>query len=243
VLPVETPTVAYTLYAGQAMMRDALGNAIQCDDTAQGEFLGILYEITRPLIDTTVAVQSNGIFGDSMATLEQPSKIECYIANANPGDEGRKVWWLYNNQVQYTPGVNGNYAGTIWRVVGPSNTSGLATVVIQTPWFARSIGEGPYRSVMSPTPAATITLQKWAAGRVFRITGTIPQTVVLPPLASMSSGDVVKVIYDSASGQVVTLAGSGADTINGVATYPMATARYTATLVQADTATPQWLVG
>jgi plastocyanin len=241
--PFATPAVAFTAYCGTAYMRDANGNIITCDDTQRGEFIGVLYEVTRPLIDTTVQVYTNGVSGDSVPTLEQPSTIEVYIANANPGDEGRKVYWLFNNQVQYTPGNNGNYAGTIWRVIGPSNSVNLATVVIQTPWFQRSIGDGGNRSIMNvPPTVATYQLTKWDVVRRFRITGTIAQTIFLPSLATVSSGDTIGFVYDSASANATIISGfGGTDTINGVTTATMGTSRYSRATFEADTATPQWL--
>jgi hypothetical protein len=234
--PAATPAAQYTLYGGAAQLRDASGNIINCDDTAKGEFVGFLFDIVRPVVGTDATVQTNGIAGDFELNIEQPVTYNVIFGpgNAAGGMEGLKVYWQFNNQVQLIPGVNGNYAGTIWQVLNAT------TVKVLAPWAERAIGGGS-RGMMSPTPAASIILTKWDVNRTFRLTGTISQTITLPPLASVSSDDAISFIYDSASAQQITIKGNAAETINGSNTMLMGTTRYSKATFKADIVTPQWL--
>lgn len=233
-LPAAIPAASTTFYAGQAMMRDASGNLIQCDDTVKGEFVGIQMDIVRTTVDPTDQVQVNGLIGDKMFDVVQCQLFTALIAAAAAGDEGKKVYWLYNNQVSYSPGTNGNYAGTVWLVKDSTH------VVVRPPWTETPTSGGK-RSVMTlGAAAASVTLTKFDVNRTFLSPATVAQTVNLPDATKCSPGDQMSFVYTGAGGVQVTLDGSGAQTINGAATYALGLVQYSAVTIETDGA--NWYV-
>src|ERR1700731_2436799 len=115
--PAAIPAVApLTFFTSQAVLRDGNGNIIQCDDTVKGEFVGFIGRIINQTVSPTATIQQNSGQGDVVLDrIIQPHLFMAQIANAVPGQEGQKLYWLFNNQVQFTTGVNGNLAGTMWQ--------------------------------------------------------------------------------------------------------------------------------
>lgn len=237
-LPAATPAAATTFYAAQAVMRDVSGNIVQCDDTIKGEFIGVLVDFVRTQVDTTNTVQVNGLVGDAMFDAIQPQEFTALIAAAAAGDEGKRVYWLYNNQVSYSPGTNGNYAGTVWLVKDSTH------VVVRPPWVTRGIGPGGAvnSTITLAAGSAAIALTKWDVNRTFLTGATLPQMITLPPVASCSPGDRITFIYTAAGGFQVTIDGSGAETVNGAATVAMGVAQYSRMTVETD-GTAWYIIG
>lgn len=232
-IPASTPI---TFYTSQAVMRDGNGNVIQCDDTVKGEFIGFMVQQYNQTVLPTDQVYQNAINGDDvLEAIVQPQRFMVQIANVVAGQEGLKVYWLFNNQVQFTVGNNGNFAGTIWQIFDSTHAW------ILPPWICKGLGQGGvWNSVMTGPTSGTLTLTKWDVNRVFELTPVSPMTVLLPPIASVSTGDQIK-FFNLGSGNLITFSGNGAN-INGASTYTgLATTTYAnATIVSDGT---QWLVG
>jgi hypothetical protein len=135
---------------------------------------------------------------------------------------------LYNNQVQFSCGNNGNFAGTIWQIFDSTHAW------ILPPWLNRGLGDFGWNSHMLASPTATtITLTKWDVLRVWQTAASVPQTFVLPLASACSPGDTLVFIYTGSSGSQVTISGNGS-TINGSATYAMGTAQYSKVTLETD---------
>lgn len=232
-LPAAIPATSTIFYAGQAIGRDINGNIVQMDDTAKAEFIGILQELIRVQVDPSDSVQSNGLQGDKMFSVEQPQVITAKIASATAGDESKKVYWLYNNEVSYSPGNSGNYAGTVWFVRDSTH------VEILPPWMDAFRGGG-YRARIV-LPVGTITLTKFDLNKSFETNTGVAQTINLPPASAASSGDRMAFIYTSNLGAQVTLAAAGADVINAATTYLLGTVQWSRVTVESD-GVSRWLV-
>ena len=235
-IPFEIPGISTIYYPGQGLLRDANGNAFQCDDTAKGEFIGIYMDVVRPQVDPTDTIQTNGVLGDKLAIdIYQPLMFEAMIAAAAAGDEGRSVYWLYNNQVQYSVGVNGNYAGKVWYVKD-------STHVLVTPPWVYSLFKAAYQSSMTvPTTLTSLALTKWDVNRTFKLnplSGAL--TTLLPPITNTSPGDRISFIYIGAGAVVCTISG-GSININGSTTTTVGTAQYSHITVESD-GVQWWLV-
>ena len=232
-IPASTPI---TFFTTQAVMRDGSGNFIQCDDTVKGEFVGFYTAIYNQGVLPTDSVYQNALAGDDMLeAIFQPVRYFTQIANVVAGQEGLKVYWLFNNQVQFTVGNNGNFAGTIWQIFDSTHAW------ILPPWICKGLGQGGvWNSVMTGPTSGTLTLTKWDVNRIFELTPVSPMTVLLPPIASVSPGDQIK-FFNLGSGNLITFNGNGAN-INGGATYTaLATTTYANVTLVSDGS--QWLAG
>lgn len=227
-LPWGPPAASVTVYAGQAVLRDGNGNLSQCDDTGKGEFVGIVRAFVRSDVNPADLVQTNGLAGDKQFDIEQPRKFNALIAAAAAGDEGRKVYWKFNNEVSYSPGTNGNYAGWVWQVLDATH------VIVACPWLDRPVGGGMKSNLALSATAATVTLTKWDVNRTFQLPATANQTVVLPPVAKCSSGDRLCFIYTGTLLRQMTLQGNAAELINGANTLLLGTAQYSRATVETD---------
>lgn len=236
-LPAAPPATSTIFYAAQACGRDVNGNMIQCDDTQRLEFLGFLVDIIRVQVDPVDVVQNNGISGDKEFDVVKPSRFTAYITAAAPGDEGKKVYWKFNNQVSYGPAdslVNYNYAGTVEKVINAT------TIIVTPPWIDRALGAGAVRSNQALSGSAGTTLTKWDVNRTFQVPAAAALTVTLPPVAKCSPGDRITFVNTGTGAQQVTLSGNGAN-INGAATSTaLGTAQYSKLTVETDGT--QWLI-
>lgn len=226
-LPAAIPSASTTFYAGQAVGRDLSGNMVQMDDTARADFLGILEEFIRVTVDTTDTVQQNGLQGDKMFTVTVPQTITALIAAAAAGDEGRKVYWKYNNEVSYSAGSFGNLAGQVWFVKDATHVTFLP------PWLLADYSGA--KAIISLSGAGpTITLTKFDIGKTLLIPAAAPITCVLPAVAKCGSGDTITIVNTGSGSQVITLDGNAAELINGATTLAMSGTQYTAVTLQTD---------
>jgi len=233
ILPAAIPSSSTTFYPGQAVMRDANGNMIQCDDTQKGEFIGFLQDFIRVQVDPADSVQQNGLLGDKMFEIIQPQMFTCLIASASAGQEGRKVYWTYNNQVSFSPGTNANFAGIVWFVKDSTH------VTVIPPWMCPPLGNLGNNTLSGS--AATINLTKFDLRKTFQIPSSVSQTVYLPPVAFSGSGDRITFIQTGSTTQALTLSGyGGTEKINGATTYSVGTSQYSKVTLESDTT--QWFV-
>lgn len=226
-IPGATPASNLTIYGGQAVGRDASGNMVQMDDTAKAEFLGFCTDVIRQTILTDATVTTNGRDGDYMFLVEQPQMFTALIASAAAGDEGRKVYWLYNNQVSYSPGNSANFAGYVWFVKDSTH------VTVLPPWLGSVTGGGDL-ALFSRAATGTVALTKWDVNKVILMPLTAGATTTLPPAAACSPGDIVRLINTSANSSIPTIAAAGSDTINGAATYTQSTSQYAGASFRTD---------
>ncbi len=129
-------------FDGQAVGRIA-GNIVQMDDTAAAEFVGFETDVIAP----SLIVYSTDTLGDKRAKIHRPYAFEALIASCALGDETRRVYWLYNNQVAYST-TNLNFAGTVLGILDATH------VLVLAPWLSPpSTGDSG-----NPTQAAFATL-------------------------------------------------------------------------------------
>jgi hypothetical protein len=226
-IPAAIPAATTIYYSGQAVGRNASGNMVQMDDTAKAEFIGVLDDLVRTQVDTTDLVQTNGLLGDKMFVVDQPQLITALISSAVAGDEGRKVFWLYNNQVSYLPGASCNYAGTVWFVKDSTH------VTILPPWMPSTTG-GSNKGQYTTAATGPVTLTKWDVNKDVLMPLTSGAVINLPAAASVGPGDSLAFINLSANSSVPTLTAAGSDTINGAATVAMSGVQYAALTLRSN---------
>ncbi len=232
-LPAATPATSTIFYAAQAVGRDINGNIVQCDDTSKFDFIGFLTDIIRVQVDPVDVVQQNGLFGDKLFDVEQPITFKAIIAAAAPGDEGRVVFWRFNNEVSYSPGTNGNVAGRVWQVLNPT------TVTVLPPWVTTDYFGSAALMTIPGSQASTI-LTKFDKGKTFLFPSTIAQAVTLPPANKVGNGDPITFIQTGTLAQVVTVSvGNAGDLINSslafaATSYALATAQGSKVQFQSD---------
>ena len=203
-LPAAIPATSTIFYGGQAAGRDVNGNFTQCDDTQKVEFIGITVDLVRTQVDPTDLVQLNGIQGDKQFNILQPQMFTALIASAAAGDEGRKVYWLYNNQVAYGGNVtNYNLAGMVWHVKDPTH------VAIVPPWMlADLLGS---KATMPLLTSGSVTLTKFDAGKTCILNNPTAQQITLPLSTKLGSGDQIVFFQRNAAPGAVTIAVQGSD--------------------------------
>ncbi len=233
--PAATPTLAITFYAGQAIGRDASGNGVQMDDTAAAEFVGVLASLTRPVVDNLTAVFVNGVSGEILFQVIQPVSMTVKIAAAAGGDEGKNVYWKFNNEVQYLPGSYGNIAGVVWRVKDSTH------VEVIPPWAVGDlIGTKGAQSLAGS--AAAVQLTKFDAGKTIVCAPTVAQVITLPLLSQMGSGNRITFVNNGTGAFALTLAGKSSDLINGVAQFSVGSAQFSKATVEAAPDLGNWFV-
>ena len=206
--PAATPAANLTFYSGQAVGRDSSGNIVQMDDTAAAEFVGILNNLPRQTVGTDATVATNGVSGDFQFIIERPLAFKAKIAAAAGGDEGRKVFWKYNNEVSYNSGTFGNFAGEVVQVLEATR------VIVQCPWacfYNRGANTGS--RTLAATGAQTLT--KFDINKIIVFRGSpSDQAVTLPAIATVSPGDTLTFV-NAVGTQKAVFTPSGSDLING----------------------------
>jgi plastocyanin len=218
-IPGSTPI---TFYDGQAVGRDASGTLVQMDDTLKAEFIGFETDV----IASSLTVNTTDSLGDKRGHIHRPYAFVALITSAAAGDEGRKVFWKYNNQVEYST-TQSNFAGTVLGVIDSTH------VLVLAPWL-RGITQGGDMGIYSTAAAAGTTLTKWDVNKVVLMPLTASEPITLPAAASLSPGDKITFINTSANSSTPTLTAAGADTINGAATYAQSTTQYSVAVLRTD---------
>lgn len=217
-----------TFFDGQAVGRDASGGIVQMDDTLKAEFVGFETDV----IASALTVQSTDTLGDKKAHIHRPLAFVALIASAAAGQEGQKVYWLYNNQVAYTS-TNQNLAGTVLGVLDSTH------VLVLAPWV-RAVTQGGLNGIFigpptsSGSPNSTLAvLTKWDVNKLIVAPLTAASTYTLPLSTTVSPGDEIRFIQTSAS--QLTISPTSPDHINGSGTGPtLAAAAYTAARLITD---------
>ena len=220
-------TVASTtfFYDGQAVGRDSSGNMVNMDDTAACEFIGVLQCIVdNEQVNTTDKV------GDTIFRVLQPQMIICNIAAAAAGDEGKKVFWQYNETVAYNGLTNFNLAGTVWQVLSATQ------VVVLPPWLSRTFGgQGGDVATLPGPNSGTTTFTKYNINRNYICNDTASLTINLPVSTTVSPGDQVSFWKIGSGANTIKLAVQGTDSINSATTtFGSTTVQFNKTIAQTD---------
>lgn len=231
---IEGPLANYTIpgsgsitfYDGQALGRDVNGTIVQMDDTAAAEFIGF----ETDLIAASETVQSTSSLGDFKAHIHRPYSFIALIASTAAGDEGRKVYWKYNNQVSNgTEGLtHWNYAGRILGVIDSTH------VLVLAPWMRWPSDGYSNAKVLATGTSGTYTLTKFDVGALVNLAYTSAAAVDLPLSTTLSPGDRFDFIVTAASAGAATLTPTSPDVINGASTKALATTQYTAARIVTD---------
>ncbi len=216
------PAAAISYFDGQALGRDASGTIVQMDDTLKAEFVGFETDV----IAASLTVNPTDTIGDKRAHIHRPYAFVALIAAAAAGDEGKRVFWKFNNEVSYST-AQCNLAGTVLGVLDTTH------VLVLCPWL-RGYTQGGDTGVYTTAAAAGTTLTKWDANKVILMPLTSSEAITLPAAAALSPGDKITFINTSANTSTPTLTAAGADTINGAATYAQSTTQYAVAVLRSD---------
>jgi hypothetical protein len=232
-IPAATPATSTIFYGNQAIGRNAQGNAVQCDDTAKVQFVGFLEEYIRIQVDPIDNVQINGLQGDKMFEVLQPLMFKALVPLATVGqDEGRKVYWQFNNQVSFSPGNSGNLAGQVWFVNDPTH------VTVLPPWMLADLLGAPAILTLPTTGVQTLT--KFDTGKTFWCAPATAQSITLPLATQCGSGDSLLFVNVGTTNIGPTLLPSGTNTINGLSSFAVSTAQWGRAIFQTD-GVSQWV--
>jgi hypothetical protein len=221
------PASSVTFYDGQALGRDVNGTIVNIDDTVKAEFIGIQkFAITEP-------VSSTDTVGQKYAFAHRPYAYVALIASAAKGQEGQRVYWLYNNQVAYGGVTNWNVAGTVLAVVDSTH------VLVLVPWLSRYFG-GSHLGTEIGAATGTMTLTKFDANKDFLMPITGNVTINLAATSVYSPSDDITFIKTTSNADSIVFVPAGADSINAsTTTYGSSTVQFHFTTLKTDGA-GQW---
>lgn len=220
-LPFAITAATTTYYDGQAVGRDASGNVVNMDDTVKAEFIGFLTDAIQEIVNPTDTA------GDGTGYFHRPYAYVALIAAAVAGQEGKKVFWQFNNQVSYSPGSNSNFAGTVLLVVDPTH------VLVLPPWLRGATQNGS-GGIYTAAAGAPTTLTKFDINKAIALPLTSAQPITLPAASSVSPDDTFLFFNLSSNSSVPTITAAGADTINGAATLAMSSVQYATLTLRSD---------
>jgi hypothetical protein len=235
-LGAETVSSTTTFYDGQAVGRDSSGNMVQMDDTAKSEFIGILMSVVdNQVVNTTDSV------GQTIFRVVQPQAFIVNIASATAGDEGRKVYWQYNETVAYTGLTNWNLAGYVWQVLQPTGQSTTNQVVVLPPWLFRQQGMKDLAVVAGPAGSTTTAFTKYDVHRMYKCSDTM--TINLPVSTTCSNGDEISFLKTGSGAYTISFGVQGSDSINGGTTaIGSTTVQFHKSTVETDGSGNWWLL-
>lgn len=183
---------------------------------AGDDFLGIAYRSA----DNTAA---GHVAGGITVRLHQGVDIVHALSGVVAGDIGKDAYASADDTLTLAPAGNSRI-GRVVAVEGP----GRARVRCQPVGLLAGVLEGS-PVVGLPDADATLTLDR--VNRTLLIANTAARTLTLPPVAAVRAGGWVRVVKTSAAAQAVTLDGSGAETIDGAATFAGLDAQYDVVLL------------
>ena len=217
------PASTVTPYDGIAVGRNAAGTMFNLDDTVKGEFVGFNIDV----IGSSQTLSSTNTLGDYKGNIRRPQAFQCLIASAAAGDEGKKVFWLYNNQVAYNGLTNWNFAGTVLGVVDSTH------VLVLPPWL-HGVTQGDVAGTPPITGTTAVVLNKFDTNKLqlVNITGSI--NITLPAATSLSPADAISFINIGSGGFTPTILPTGSDKINGGTSYAGSTTQYAQWTLKTD---------
>ena len=211
--------VPATYQTNEMMGLVASGWGQRCDDSQPVEFLGLLSDSIARVVSPGDAA------GLRVARVRRPLKgFSMKIAAAIPTDVGRSVYSKFSNEVSYSPGVNANMVGSIKRVDSP-------TVVIVEPM---PFNVPVYGGIIQLPAQGAVTISFFNVNKLCEWNGVGNLTATLPPVAFLSAGDFLEFVVTGALALRLTLAGNGADLINGLATFLVNTAQWSSARLVCD---------
>ena len=159
---------AQTYYVGEMIGLNVSGYATKYDDTAALKFVGINAESARIIVDSDDAA------GAKLINTDRPPLLMMLIASAAIGDEGKKVYAKYSNEVQYTDGTYANYVGTVLWVQDSTH------VVIAPFWSPFHAMGGSYNGTIAAAATGTTTLTECDVNKIVHVPNTAAVTIALP---------------------------------------------------------------
>lgn len=208
------PATVATYYPGEMIGMDVNGYAVKFADAASVKFLGINAESVR------IDVVSDDAAGDKRIKVQLPSQgYAMYIQSAAITDVGKKVYAAYSNEVQFTTGTYGNFAGTVKAYLNAT------TVLIDPPpaGAGRTYPDGVSRVMAA---AGAQVLYKWDLNKTIIVPNTAALTIDLPAMATTQAGDKLTFVKTSADAEIITINTPGSETIDGSATHTALDAAY-----------------
>ncbi len=182
-----------TFFDGQAVGR-LLGNIVQMDDTAVAEFVGFETDVIAP----SLTVFSTDALGDKRAKIHRPYAFGALISSCALGDEGRKVYWAFNNQVAYSTTFL-NYAGTVLGILDSTH------VLVLAPWvnpFNTGDSGHPSQVVFAPLAANAALSPSLPRNYIITKAGVCNLTLTAPVV---TTDDGKSIIINSATAFAHTL--------------------------------------
>ncbi len=219
----DTVSSTYVLVTGVFVGRSVNGLAVQIDDTAKAELAGLSDTIAEYTMTSSDAASDR-----SFKEVWQPKLMTAAIASAAVGDEGKKVYVKYNNEVMYTTGAKGNLAGRVWQVVD-------STHVTFTPPWLRHMADGDAQGMDTFPVTGAATLTKQDVNTVFTSAHTGNTSISLPVSTKCSPGDFLEVIKVSSNTFTTAFVVQGSDSLNlATSNVTSATTQFGVTKLRTD---------
>jgi hypothetical protein len=212
------------IYRGAFVGRDrATGYARPL--VAGDEFLGVAYQ----RVDNTGSGHAPGAV---RVRVVQGKDVVHALTGVALADVGKDVYASDDETLTLSPVGNSR----VGRIVGVEGAN-LARVRCQPlPSLSGVLDNGPVVGLADAN--ATLTLDHM--NRTLLMGNTAARTLTLPPVAAVRAGGWFRIVKTSATAAAITLDGSGAETIDGAATFTVLDAQYdTALLLCTGT---EWIV-
>lgn len=230
--------VARTYQTGQMIGRRSDGYAVDFDDSASLEFMGILFapQFKVDTADVGVTRQVRIYRGPYFALPLYTSSAGVALTGTGAGALGKLAYAYDSGKVTLDPTAL-TYANVVGRVVGivPADPATFtSTMVLIQPLGPRPGGQ----RTMAATGTQNITA--FDMNKKILCGNTAALSLILPAVALTNPGDELCFVKTSTDAQIITLDGAASETINGLTTLTSMDAQYdTATLVTTGAA---WVI-
>lgn len=222
-LPLPAPAAKTTFWLGSMIGIIVAGSdkgyAAKLDDTQELLFAGLNVGSRQGSAPSFVS-ETDHTDGQYSIIVDRPLLFEAVIASASLGDEGKKLYARYDNEVQFSDGTYGNYVGRLFARISSTR------VLIAPPWSPFHDMDGSWKSVMAAAATGTTTLTRAACNKIVLLPITAAKSIILPPVADCSPGDKILFIKTTTDLVTPTLDGNASETINGATTLALSQSQY-----------------
>lgn len=198
-------TTAQIYYPMEMLGWNASGLLDKFDDASSLRFAGVFAESVRK------EITSASTAADRKLTVRRPRFLSMLIASAAAGDEGKACYARFSNEVRYTTGTYGNYAGRVHRVIDSTHVE-IDTMAPEN----RDANLG-----LTLAATGNYTLTKNHLNRRVIVPNTAAKTLTLPAVAVTQPGDWIEFVKTTSDAFAITLDGNDSETINGAATFAL----------------------
>ncbi len=207
----ETLSAATRFYHHAFIGTDSTGYYCKGDDTQSWLFAGVVKgDQGNPLLPASTA-------GDGTANLDilRPHSIEVALTSVAVTDIGRPVYATFDNQVSLTYGDT-TYANVVGHVVDKV-AANIALIELAYDGVA---AHKRLQAAKRLAATGAQTISKYDCGKTLFCANTAALTLTLPPIAVVPAGWGIQFVKDHASDtNIITVAGDGAENIDGANTY------------------------